>query len=176
MSEITPETFDVLAVAQGRSYPKDTVHVYMDHEAAHLLHKGEVLAADLKEGADVDAWDAERKGLIERVKSSAVVFDLQGLSQKAIKAIEDQADAKFGVDDESEAKNSWRNKAFLAAHIAKVTNVSGAVDPNPWDADRVEAFEGDAPPEEYAKLFTKMLELTFKAAYFEQVEVSPDFS
>lgn len=176
MTELNPETFDAIAVAQGRSYPKDTVHVYMDHEAAHLLHKGEEDISRTLDKDAVAAWEQERKALVERVKGSALIFELQGLSQKAIKAIEDQADAKFGMDDDTAGKNDWRNKAFLAAHIARVTNAAGATDPNQWDAERVEEFEGVAPQEEYGKLFTKMLELTFKAAYFEQVEVSPDFS
>lgn len=176
MTEITPETFDVIATAQGRSYPKDTVTVYMDHEAAHAIYEGEKRIAGEKNDELVNAWDAERASLLKRVKDSAVIFELQGLNQKVIRAIETQTDAKFGEGDTSGVRNIWKNRTLLAAHIARVTNAAGAVDPKPWDAERIGAFEELAPAEEYAKLFGKMSELTFEAAYFEQIEISPDFS
>lgn len=182
-TELNPRTFDVLAMASGdsRTYPSDIVDVYLDHEAAHKAAKIEAQIARERDGEKVNALDAERNALLEKVKGTRLTFKMQGLSPKAIKAVEDQADAKFGRGDTKDGapfteKILWRNLAWLAAHIADVYNANDERDSRVWDSEAVHELAEALPGSEFGKLMDMMQDLTFRAAYFEQVEVTPDFS
>lgn len=182
-TELNPRTFDVLAMAKGesRSYPQDILDVYLDEGAAHKAYQIEQKIAYEKDPEKVTALDAERNALLEGVKGSRLTFHMKGLSQKVIKAVEDKADAKFGQADDIDGKPHqekilWRNMAWLAAHIADVYNATDERDPRVWTSEAVYELAEVLPATEFNKLMLKMQELTFKAAYFEQMEVTPDFS
>lgn len=182
-AELNPRTFDLFAMAQGdaRTYPQDILDVYLDHGAAHQAHVLELRIARETDTEKVNALDAERNALLEKVKASRLTFHLKGLSAKAIKAVEDQADAKFGMDDTKDGrphteKNIWRNFSWLASHIADVYNANDERDSRVWDFESVSQLANVLPGEEFDRLMNAMQELTFRARYFEQVQVNPDFS
>lgn len=184
MTEIAtpdPRTFDIFEVAQGRSYPQDIIDIYTDQDAAFHAARLDTKIATENDADVVNELDAERKVLLEKVKVSRLTFHLKGLSQKAIRAVEIQADAKFGEGDVKDDKPHtekirWRNFAFLAAHIAAVYNARDERDSRVWTSEDVLSLAELLPEESFNKLMVAMQDLTFQAAYFEQATVSPDFS
>lgn len=174
---LDPGTFDLLAVAEGRSYPEDDITIYLDHNAAYRLARLETRIAEEKDPGVVGSLDETRQELIKRVKDSALVFHLRGLSQRVIRAVENTVDAKFGAGDDSPERVAWSNNAFMAAHIVRVTNAAGEQDKTVWDAEKITQLQDVIPAESYDSLYQAMTLLTFiKVPYFEQVETSPDFS
>lgn len=169
------KTFSILEAAQGRSYPTETYNIYLDHDAAYRIARLEKAVGDEKDPARADELTAQRAALVDQVKASAVKITLKGLSTDAREAVEALADAKFGTEIESEEKIDWRNKAFLAAHIASVEDASGAVDSTAWDSESINELLRVIPEEEIIKLYQGMADVTFQAAYFDHVEVTPDF-
>ena len=185
MTEIAPpnpRTFDIFEVAQGRSYPQDVVDVYLDLDAAFQAAKVEKQIAVEPDTEVVTTLEVERKALLEKVKASRLTFHLKGLSQKAVRAIEVQADSKFGTDELNKEgkpfneKILWRNYAWLASHIAAVYNAKDERDERVWTSEDVLNLVELIPEESSNKLMKAMQDLTFRALYFEQAEVSPDFS
>lgn len=169
------KTFSILEAAQGRSYPTETYPIYLDHDAAYHIAQLEKAIGDEKDSERADELTAQRAALVEQVKASAVKITLKGLSTEARESVEALADAKFGIEVESEDKIDWRNKAFLAAHIAKVEDATGAVDSTVWDGDNIGDLLRAIPEEEIVKLYKGMADVTFQAAYFDHIEVTPDF-
>lgn len=165
--------FSVLDVAKGRGYPQDIVDVYTDHEAAFQMHRLEQRIANERDGEKVNALDAERKALKERVKESVLTFHMRGISQGLVEDLQKKADVEF-IEQDDPAKIHWLNNLYLAHHIISVTNGKNEVDDHRWTSEEIAELKNALPFESSEKLIGLMMELTFAARYFDEA-VSADF-
>lgn len=169
-------SFDIFETIAGRTYPEDKVQVYTDQASAYEIFKLEKEIADEKDGDRVNALDAKRKELVSKVKDSQLTFRMRGLPGTVRKAIETKLDAEFGAETFNDERSEALTFELLAAHILDVANTAGAVDSRAWKREDIDNLLHGLPDEDAPRLINKMHELTLKAAYFENVEVSPDFS
>lgn len=168
-------TFSILDAARGIGYPKDTVDVYTDIEAAYLIKHYNAQAANELDPEKVDEIAAKVDELKQRIKDSTYTFHLRGYAPEVVKAINDEARAKFDVEDTSEGDAAvWCNYKYVAEAIQLVTRPDGAEDHTHWTPEKVEELAFILPDGEFDKITSKMSELVFTAAYFDQV-VDADF-
>jgi len=168
-------TFSILDAAKGIGYPKDTVDVYTDIEAAYLIKHYNTQAANELDPEKVDEIAAKVDELKQRIKDSAYTFHLRGYAPEVVKAINDEARAKFDVEDTSDGDAAvWCNYKYVAEAIQLVTRPDGAEDHTHWTPEKVEELAYILPDGEFDKITLKVSELVFTAAYFDQV-VDADF-
>lgn len=170
------ESFSVLDAIQGTAYPTDDVTVYTDAASAYKIEVIEDQIAETKDEDAVNALDADRLELVDKIKASALTFTLHGFAPEIVKAINDSAKAKYDVEDTDFGPVAREvNFRYLAESIQSVTNVAGAVDTHHWSLEDVQALEGRIPAEEFAKLMSKMEAVVFAAFLFDS-KVDADFS
>lgn len=168
-------TFSILDAARGIGYPKDTVDVYTDIEAAYLIKHYNTQAANELDPEKVDEIAAKVDELKQRIKDSTYTFHLRGYAPEVVKAINDEARAKFDVEDTSNGDAAeWCNYKYVAEAIQLVTRPDGAEDHTHWTPEKVEELAFILPDGEFDKITLKVSELVFTAAYFDQV-VDADF-
>jgi hypothetical protein len=177
-----PGTFSVLDAIKGRSYPEDDVTVYTDAAAAYEIRLLEEKIADVEDGNEVNALDAELERLKHRVRDSKMVFHLRGFNRGVIDGIMKQGREKFPWEDkllpdplERGEGARWANAYYVAESIIRVTDSQGNVDEHHWDVDEVMALQATLPDDVFEKILDKTIELSFAALFFDQT-VTPDFS
>lgn len=168
-------TFSILDAAKGIGYPSDTVAVYTDIEAAYLIKHYNTQAADELDPEKVDEIDAKVKELTQRIKDSTYTFHLRGYAPEVVRAINEEARAKFDVEstDNGDAAE-WCNYKYVAEAIQLVTRADGAEDHTHWTPEKTKELAFSLPDGEFDRITSKMSELVFTAAYFDQV-VDADF-
>lgn len=179
-------TFNVLEAAKGRGYPTDKVTLYTAFDAEYEARAIEAKLSALegkKASKEVTAQRTELQSsldaCLQRIKDSALVFHLRGVSPNVHEALTKEADAHLADESNEEvtdddSRNEFVNDATIAAHIVKVTNAEGAEDAE-WSREKVAALRDVIPDGELLKLLEKVYELSFEAAAFDKV-VGPDFS
>ena len=186
MTELNAATFDFYAVATGATAPEDEVPVYTDGKTAYDLHKLEKKLDSTfgyRKGGEteeefrtrVQAVEDEIAELKEKMRGNRVVFSLKGLLPEEMKKLAKQLDAEFGEGTSSSERNERWSAMLLAAHIVKITDVSGAVDNSTWDADKVAQLFTILPQESSLALLDKVADLTGETTYFHNVEIDSDF-
>ena len=179
-------TFNVLEAVKGRGYPTDKVTIYTafdaEYEARAIESKMQALDSKSKAAAVVKERNELQSSLdacLQRIKDSALVFHLRGVSPNVHEALTKEADALL-ADESNEAitdddsRNEYVNDATIAAHIVKVTSAQGDEDAE-WSREKVAALRDVIPDGELLKLLEKVYELSFQSAAFDRV-VGPDFS
>lgn len=174
MTDLTPGTFDVLAVIKGRKYPEQSTDIYFDSEAMFELDVLEQRIADETDGDVVNSLDAEGEAIKERIRASKLTFEMRGLSHGHVTALLKKVAADYkeaeGIDLALE-----QTYAHISASIVKVTNAAGEEGATDWNRDAVEALYNYLPPTEFGKLTTLANDLSFKTLKFEEKATSPDF-
>jgi hypothetical protein len=180
------ENFDALDFFSNATLPSGTVTIYRDTAAAYRINeiRAQVEAA---KGVDEDEGlgitddggyidDDEVDELTERLKASAVTFNLQALAPAARTALEKSTRAKHGFKADEENSAYWEafNANLVAKSIQSVANAKGQKDSNKWDAARVIKFMEVLEPSEWQKLFLKTFELNFVQDAIDRA-VSADF-
>lgn len=171
------KTFSVLDAIKGRSYPSDSVTVYTDVESLYELARLEKQIADAPDGESANALEPQVEDLKDKIKKSALTFELRGFSFGVWDSIDKEAQAMFGNDadiSEGEAK-SWRKHRYIAESIIRVTNADGAVDESRWGIEDVKNLEALLPMSEFSKLEAMTSFLSMASLEFDQA-VTPDFS
>lgn len=169
-------TFSILDAAKGIGYPSDTVTVYTDIEAAYLIKHYNMQAADELDPDKADEIDAKIKELKQRIADSAMTFTLRGYAPQVVAAINEEARAKFDVEDTSSGEAAeWCNYKYVAESIQLITDAEGNEDHTHWTPEKVKELAFLLPDGEFDKITAKMSELVFTAAYFDQA-VDADFS
>ena len=150
---------------KGRGYPEDEVEIYFDVASAYEISKLsdkliETLDPEIAEPIEAEIRELEKKVLASRLK-----FNMRGIDQKQVKAIED-AEKKnsdnFGDDD-------WYVDymcALIAANIISVENANGEVDERLFSKEDVVELRGVLPGESWDKLVATMQKLTLATGYF----------
>lgn len=168
------KTFDFLEYAAGTNYPKDIVVIYTDVDAAYQMGLIEKELAEVVDDKEVAKLEKKYDLLKKQLKKSKIEFHLQGIPLQREKKYTTIADEKFGKED-SDDKDMWLGRAFVAAHIQKIVNAEGAEDTSAWDADRLEVAFNMLTLEGTERLYKVANRLTMRTDIFENVEVNPDF-
>lgn len=187
VEEATDEdNFDALDFFSDASVPSGTVTLYRDTAAAVRINEiREQAAATAKTDEDEGLGISDEAGYIDeeevdeltqRLKNSAVTFNLQALAPAARTALEKSARAKHNFKEGEENSAYWEafNANLIAKSIQSVTNAQGKKDSKTWDAARVLKFSEVLENSEWQKLFSKVYELNFVSDAIDQA-VSADF-
>lgn len=147
-----PGTFNIAAVLKDRAYPKMSVTVSMDEQAAYdasvikeRLEKIDLSWAKAKKPDDVVKEEeellAEHEELMARIKESSFVFHLEGISEGKRTELLNTAKKKYPVqydqdvdlttgkvekvEKESAERDSLYTDLLWEAHIKKIVNNNG---------------------------------------------------
>lgn len=138
MSEApNPQTLDLIAVLDGRGYPKDTATVYFNEDVAYAIHAANAELTRLAALQDHEAYkalDAKLTNLIEEVSTQGYTFHLTGTPRKVRKDIIKEVEAKFPGVSETDflgrpAKQNIEADEYLAARVWQ-THIEKIVGPN----------------------------------------------
>ena len=84
MTDVTPRTADLTDILSGRSFPTDTVDVYLDEKAAYLVFTlNNDIRASQARNEDTTELEAERDKIAKAAEDTKRVFHLRGVSRKA---------------------------------------------------------------------------------------------
>lgn len=152
-----PETLDLIAVLDGRGYPKDTVTVYFNEDVAYAIHAANAELSRLAALQDHDAYkalDAKLTSLVEEVSSQGYTFHLTGTPRKVRKDILKEVEAKFPKAAERDflgrpAHPDVEADEYLSAriwqtHIEKIVAPDGAEIVAP-DLETIQHLRDTAP-------------------------------
>lgn len=186
------DTFDVFEFLEGANTPQNTVTVYTDADAAlkvaHFLveekerneRSKQIDQYSLTEELDDEAEqlsEEELTALTERLKASALTFELKGLAPAARKALEKhlQATTDYSATDESPEYDRALDGELVARSIVGVTNARGKKSSTKWTAENVLKLTDTLYESESAKLFRGVGEINYVGAIFDRA-VTADFS
>lgn len=181
------DEFDAFSFFANAALPEDTITVYADAKTAYALaevdrKRREQKALDELEGTsltdEVEYIDPDEvEALQEKLRASAINFNLRGLAPAARDAIEKNARAthKYVEGAENTEYNEAFNAALIANTIVSVTNAKGTPDKNKWDAARVLKWGQVAQPSEFSKLFEGVFRVNYIGDAIDRA-VSADFS
>ena len=177
-----PETFDFIAVLNGRDYPTDEVTIYLDEATAYAI--GELSASKLRltEEADMDVADKQLADLKTKLLKSAYVFKLTGISLELRELLSESAKAKFkseyetsrnfvtGQVEKFEKPNPERNQflglSVFQAHVEQIVSPDGKVITAP-EVGIIDAFLKKAPESQVEKFIIAVNKLQVASQAFE---------
>lgn len=149
-----PATFDIADLFNGKAYPKTSVDVWMDEDAAYQIYKNAQAVRDALQRDEQEKFaelEAKHNELIKRAEPSRVTFNLTGVSrddrQAALDKVLDTHPMEYNFlgqakpnpkADEMHANLRW------ALHTESIVRADGAtiVAPTP---EQIKFFRGKAP-------------------------------
>lgn len=170
----SPKVFSLADAIKGRAYPKKDVVIYLDDETAlRLVEINDLINVSLDE-EEVKTLEAEAQLLSEKIKESALVFSMRGVSQATIERVLEDCNKKhnIGKDEDPLGNANWFKDyvtLLVAENIEQVADGSGNVDSEKFTFDKVEELRKNIPSNEWAKLVEAMQKLTLAGGYFEQL-------
>lgn len=166
--------FNLSEVIKGRGYPTKDATIYLDADSAFRLAEiddelNNYMADDIRE-----KLEAEGKELAEKIKQSALVFTMRGVSQKIVEDIMKKANEKYPnrEDVESEDSQLWLRyyiAALIAANLIRVTAPDGSVDERVFTADDMLEIRETLTQDSWNVLVETMQRLTLASGYFDQL-------
>lgn len=187
MTEVSPETFDLVAAINGTTYPDDEVMFLFDERAANAIAS---LDAELKKNlalGRVDEYNEIEKvyfEAIENLKPIMFKVTVKSVPREVTKAVLAEADAKYpkkinqltGVEEFNEAKEEFFNVLNWRAHISKFEDPSGKVVYGPLPKEHIELLLNKGPKASLRAVGEKIVELDNGAsAGYEQAVRNLDF-
>lgn len=129
---MTDKNFDVFGFLEGRTFPEDTVKLYIDEESAleayKLSEERDLLtdsAADKKRDKEIET---RLKGLAEKVDGTALIAHLRGTHSGVI------SDVMSGKGDKDSEET---NNKLIALFLYKVVDPSGNEDERDYTAEDI---------------------------------------
>lgn len=169
---LAPKKFNLVDAIQGRSYPEDSVTVFLDQDAAYELTQVESEMKELasRTGRDDEALEAynlletEADTLRARIIDTSLTFTLRGIPQ----ATYDSIIESVTKDEKIENKGHESNVRSIAKMLVRVTNSQGAVDEDrEFSRDEVEGIYEAFGSHEWDYLNLTVNGLMFAATYFD---------
>ncbi len=162
-------TFSVLDAAKGISYPKEEVTVFQDIKSAYEIGILERSITDLgpEDSKIIARVEKQITALRKKVKESALVFHMTGLSPGVIEDIQTEGQSMFPNDDDGSGSALFINMSYVAASIQKVVDHEGNEDNHVWTRDEVIELRRTLPDESFDLLAQRMAAMSFAAAYFD---------
>ena len=168
------KVFNLADAIKGRAYPKKDVVIYLDDETAlRLVEINDIMNESLDE-AEVSKLQAEAEMLSEKIKESALVFSMRGVSQATIERVLEDCNTKHGIakDEDPLGNPAWFKDyvtLLVSENIEQVADGAGNVDDEKFTYDKIEELRKNIPSNEWAKLVEAMQRLTLAGGYFEQL-------
>lgn len=169
---VDPRTFDLFAPEEAVVYPTDTVKVYRDRASILKLGRIEAKIARTIKPDDVEALEAQKVELSEKVLKSALLVELKGIPSNVIDDISESIPA-VAEGEKEDSRNATINMKVLETMIVQISNAEGAVAGHP--GERTKEWFDSLPPEGRKALMDAILELSFRAMSFEAETESVDF-
>lgn len=179
------DTFSFFDVLSERTYPTDTVTVFLDEQAAY---EGRKIALEMESAedpteVDVEKYSARIDALRDRIQASEYVFHLRGISD------DKYADAKAVVDEKFKGRQKQRRTAdgrlekyldeddqmaylrylsalMISLHVDQIVDPNGRVNTAPG-ADEIAMFVDKAPSAAVEKLNEAVKALRVSATQYE---------
>lgn len=140
-----PGTFSLLDRLQGRSYPKETVDVYLDEEAGYEIQKLEQeIARTAPDDGKIPELEAKLAELQEQAQASRLTFHLEGISSEEYDSVVEESLELFPVEyhesrnpltmalertpKENEDRETYFRIHLWAKFIRRVEDAEGDVD------------------------------------------------
>jgi hypothetical protein len=168
------KVFNLADAIKGRAYPKKDVVIYLDDETAlRLVEINDLMNVSLDE-KEVAALEAEAQLLSEKIKDSALVFSMRGVSQATIERVLEDCNKKHGIgkDEDPLGNPTWFKDyvtLLVSENIEHVADGNGNIDDEKFTYDKIEELRKNIPSNEWAKLVEAMQKLTLAGGYFEQL-------
>lgn len=177
--ELNAEVKDILSVVQdaqskskfnladaikGRGYPEESVDVYLDVASAYELSKLNDELISTADPVEVKALEEKIEVLKTNIVSSKLTFNMRGIDQKMVEALEAKAQKKHGVEGDE-----WviaYMTSLVAANIVSVVDANGSVDERLFTEEDGENLRGSLSREGWESLVATMQKLTIASGYF----------
>lgn len=178
-------TFDIADLFSGKAYPKTSVTVYLDEDAAFEIYENSKAAKKALFEENQEAAEAIQKRLEEltkRAESSKVTFHLTGVSRADRKAVLDKTLEEFPVQrnflgqeiPDAKADDAHANRRW-ALHIERIERPDGSIRVTPTP-EEIKVFRDNAPDLAVKQIEEAIIELTEGASQgFETVAQETGF-
>lgn len=168
------KVFNLADAIKGRAYPTTSVKVYLDDEAALELVEINQLMNRTTDPDKLEELSAKATKLADKILKSALTFEMRGIGQAAIEAVNEKMNAKYDIP---KGEDGTRNPDWLrdyittlvSLNIVSITNSEGAVDSAEFTFEKVEDLRKALSPTEWGKLVGAMQKLTLAGGYFDQL-------
>ena len=150
---------------KGRGYPEDEVEVYLDVASAYDISKLNDELVLITKPEDAAPIEASIRELEKKVLASRLKFNMRGIDQKQVEAIE--TSEKKNID--GQADDDWYVAymcALVAANIVSVENADGEIDERLFTKEDAVELRGVLPGESWDKIVGTMQKLTLATGYF----------
>lgn len=143
-----PITFDLAEALAGRTYPTDTVNVFLDEHKMYVLSKA--LMAASQDPGSVDK-ENEVSRLMEEFRSEAYIVTIRGVDPELVNAIMDELNEEFPLVSDAFGRfkmSSERAYAFQrrlwSLYVIEIKDPKGAVISPPTE-EHLAMFRNKAP-------------------------------
>lgn len=160
-------TFSVLDAAAGVAYPTDSVTIFTDVASGYRASMLQNEAAKIDDVDRLNEIDEEIATLVQKIKDTALTFNLRGFNQKVLRGILDSVKTEFeDIDYGPGAERA--NMKYIATSIESVENAQGEVDNHVWTWEDVANLKGSIPEESFNQLAVKTAQLSLASTYFDE--------
>lgn len=167
---LSPKKFNLAEAIQNRSYPEDSVVIFLDQEAAYDLAQVDAAMKTLSDHSERDkdllaqyeVYEQEAEALRQRIIESSLKLTLRGLDQATIDATLNEAEK---IEDGTPHDT---NVLMLSKVLVSVQDHEGAVDDSPVTVELVEQLYAAMGAHEWDKVMTTMNGVLFAATYFDR--------
>ena len=149
-TELTPETFDLISVLAGRSYPTLERPIYFNESLGFEIFQLEKKRSTEFDAAKVKKLDAEISKLVKQAKKEQYTVTVQSIPDQARKdihnAVLDEYPSKkslVGQEEPHPEADSEYTRRMWSAYIQVITNPDGAV--TTVDLEVARALHDSAP-------------------------------
>lgn len=167
------KVFNLSDAIKGRAYPQKDVTIYLDDESAMKLVEIDEMMTEATDSAIMKKLQSEADALSKKIKESALIFKMRGVSQDIIELVLKQLNEKYKVKGSDGTDNpEWMRDyitTLVGLNIVSVTDLSGGEDKSVFDFDKTEEIRRNIPAAEWAKLVEMMQKLTLAGGYFDQL-------
>jgi hypothetical protein len=184
-NDLEQGTFDLDEYVNGRGFPRDTVTVFTNADAAYERAQLQARLTEIAQDkeklgeatrsrkykdlqAEMEPLEARSEELMEDIKASALTFHLRGIAPGHVKKI--ISDVNIEAEKEQWDSNYSASVAtyrIMAPHIIKVVRADGKEDNRKFTEERAQLMDEMLPDSEWTKLDQKVQALSFKSAYFD---------
>lgn len=185
---LQPDTFNFLDVLAERSFPKNTVSVYLDEASAYKMRDAKAKLRLAETDAEKKKIAKEIEALRSEINKSEYKFYLAGVSFERIESLIDLAKEKFPIEtktrktasgalEQYEVPNAQREEylGFLTlwVHVESIEAPDGRSQVSP-DIDTIIGFIKKAPQSQVERFANACRELQVSSYEFEEA-IDDDF-
>lgn len=169
------ETFELLDVIHGDSYPTETVTLFMNVKPLKEMEKitEEILTLDPEKDQDRETELLKKQDeLAEEARKASIDIELKGVPRAIWKAIAKNIEATTpgGKADQGEALN----QEFVVRSTTQIRDSQGRV--ANFTDDQLISFYSNLREPDWKKILDKANELSFTTLAYEQKVTDPNFS